>query len=113
MTDEQFKDSFRSLASLIENVAESLGREVDQLRTATRQGFDRLDARLDATQTRMDVQGGKIRSGTVWMSRIDEWSDKVDHLIAERDRLLAQYQKDLTELRERITRLEKRQNGTA
>ncbi|MBV8818501.1 MAG: hypothetical protein JO022_09110 [Acidobacteriaceae bacterium] len=106
MTDEQFKDSFRSLASLIENVAESLGREMHE-------GFDRLDRRLDATQTRMDVQGGKIRSGTVWMSRIDEWSDKVDHLIAERDRLLAQYQKDLTELRERITRLEKRQNGRA
>ena len=77
----------KPLADLIE----SLSGEVHD-------GFARTDARLEAVQVRLDLQGGKLRAGSVWSSRLDEWSDKVDHLIAELDKQIADMQKRIAKL---------------
>jgi hypothetical protein len=83
------RTELKPLADLIE----SLGTEVHD-------GFARTDSRLEAVQVRLDLQGGKLRAGSVWTARLDEWSDKVDHLIAERD-------KQIADLQNRIAKLER------
>lgn len=47
------------LADLIE----SLSQEVHD-------GFQRVESQLDAIRSRLDLQGGKLRAGSVWSSRI-------------------------------------------
>ena len=81
------RTDLKPLADLIE----SLSGEVHD-------GFARTDARLEAVQVRLDLQGGKLRAGSVWSSRLDEWSDKVDHLIAERDKQIADMQNRIAKL---------------
>ena len=83
----------KPLADLIE----SLGREMHD-------GFQRVESQLDAIRARLDLQGGKLRAGSVWSSRMDEWSDTVDRLIAERD-------KQIGDLQQRVSKLE-RDGGT-
>lgn len=78
----------KPLADLIE----SLSREIHD-------GFARIDARFDAMNVRQDLQGGKIRAGTLWTTRIDAWSDNVDRLIFERD-------KQILDLQQRVAKLE-------
>jgi hypothetical protein len=87
----------KPLADLIE----SLSREMQE-------GFRRLEGRLDVSQRRLDLHGGKIRAGSVWVARMDAWSDNVDHSMAKRD-------KQIEELYERVAKLEAalRKNGSS
>jgi hypothetical protein len=84
--------------------AEPLAAAIASVSTEMAEGFKEVNGRLEAIQTRLDLQGGKIRAGTLWTARIDEWSDKVDHLIAERD-------KDLSELRSDVRAIQKQMRG--
>ena len=81
----------KPLADLIE----SLSREIHVLSRK----FDESVARFDAMNVRQDLQGGKIRAGALWTTRIDAWSDNVDRLIFERD-------KQILDLQQRVAKLE-------
>lgn len=95
----------KPLADLIESVAGSLGRELECIRREMHDGFTRVESRFDATNARLDLQGGKIRAGSVWTARIDGWSDAVDHLLAERD-------KQISDLQQRVSKLERNRPET-
>ena len=71
---------------------------IESLTSEVHDGFARTDARLEAVQVRLDLQGGKLRAGSLWTARLDEWSDKVDHLIAERDKQIADMQNRIAKL---------------
>jgi hypothetical protein len=83
---------------------EPLAAAIASVSNEMAEGFKEVKSRLEAIQTRLDLQGGKIRSGSVWTARIDEWSDKVDHLLAERD-------KDMSELRTDVRAIQKQMRG--
>ncbi len=63
MTDEELKQQFRALSSLVEHVKESLEREVQDVGDRV----DRMSARLD-----------KIAAGSHYVTRLAEWSEKQD-----------------------------------
>lgn len=88
--DETIASARSELKPLVDLI-ESLSSEVHE-------GFARTDARLEAVQVRLDLQGGKLRAGSLWTARLDEWSDKVDHLIAERDKQIAEMQSRIAKL---------------
>lgn len=90
----------KPLADLIENLSESLSREIGNLRREMHDGFAGVNARFDAVNARQDLQGGKLRAGMVWSTRIDAWSDGVDKLIFERD-------KQILDLQQRVAQLER------
>lgn len=84
MDDEQLKQQFQALATLIEGVKESLEREVKSVG----ERVDRMSVRLD-----------KIASGSHYVTRLVEWSEKQDL-----------FQDDILR---RVQALEKRLNQTS
>jgi hypothetical protein len=56
----------------------SLSREISSLRMETRDGFHRVEARLDR-------QGGVINGGARQVTRLIAWSEEMDAMLAERD----------------------------
>jgi hypothetical protein len=64
MTDEELRQQFKVLSTLVENVKDSLEREIMQVKE-----------RLDRMETRFD----KIAAGAHYVTRIVEWSEKQDH----------------------------------
>ena len=68
MTDEELRQQFKALSTLIENVKDSLEREI----THVNQRLDRMETRLD-----------KIAAGTHFVARLAEWSEKQDHFQAD------------------------------
>ena len=64
MTDEELRQQFKVLSTLVENVKDSLEREIMQVKE-----------RLDRMETRFD----KIAAGAHYVTRPVEWSEKQDH----------------------------------
>ena len=56
----------------------SLSREIGVLRTETRDGIQRIEARLDRV-------GGIINGGTRQVARLITWSEEMDAMLSERD----------------------------
>lgn len=80
------------IVRLLTEIKGSLEREMTGLREV-------ISTRFDAQAARLDRQGGFIRSGSVWSSRMDQWPERIDTLIEQRDRQIA-------EIPERLRKLE-------
>jgi hypothetical protein len=76
----------------------SLSREIGALRTETRDGIQRIEARLDRV-------GGIINGGTRQVARLIAWSEEMDAMLSERDGRIE-------ELTRRIEKLEANKPGT-
>jgi septal ring factor EnvC (AmiA/AmiB activator) len=63
MTDDELRQQFRELSTLMDHVKESLEREIQGVGDRV----DRMSARLD-----------KIAAGSHYVSRLVEWSEKQD-----------------------------------
>jgi chloramphenicol 3-O-phosphotransferase len=75
----------------------SLSREIGALRTETRDGFRRVEARLDR-------HGGIINGGARQVARLITWSEEMDAMLSERDGRIE-------ELTRRIEKLEGNKPG--
>jgi hypothetical protein len=82
------KADITQIATLIENLGESLQRELHA-----------LSDRFDSQSARLERHGGMLRGGSVQLTRLIEWSEKIDALLEERDRRIAS-------LEERVQKLE-------
>jgi len=80
------------------NLFGSLSREIGALRTETRDGIQRIEARLDRV-------GGIINGGTRQIARLISWSEEMDAMLSERDGRIE-------ELTRRIEKLEGKKPGT-
>lgn len=61
---------------------------VDQggsLHTQMQQMEERLSARMDLMETRLNRHGGSLIGGARWMSRMTDWSERIEKLIAGHD----------------------------
>ena len=76
----------------------SLSREIGTLRTETKDGIQRIEARLDRV-------GGIINGGSRQVSRLIAWSEEMDAMLSERDGRIE-------ELTRRIEKLEGKKSGT-
>ena len=63
MTDDELRQQFRELSTLMDHVKQSLEREIQGVGDLV----DRMSARLD-----------KIAAGSHYVSRLVEWSEKQD-----------------------------------
>jgi hypothetical protein len=81
------------LARLIEDLAGSLQREIEGLRSEMRNGFDRIEA-----STKRNT--GMIVSGTIAVSTLKKWTVKAD----ERDK---RREAEIRDLRSRLQKVER------
>jgi len=74
MTDDELRQQFKALATLIENVKDSLEREIADVKTSLEGEITKVNERLDRMSARLD----KIAAGAHYVSRLVEWSEKQD-----------------------------------
>lgn len=58
---------------LIQQLHDSLQREIGSLHHEMKGGFDHMNRRLDLIEARLDRQGGLIQSGSKFFSRLGSW----------------------------------------
>ena len=91
MSDDEIRKQFQALAALIENVKESLERQIAE-------ELGPMKAALERIETRLDRQGGIIQGGTRQVARLIHWSEEIDRIIAERDQRMDQFERRLSKL---------------
>jgi hypothetical protein len=72
--DEELRQQFKALATLIEGVKESLEREITGGKASLEREIGTVKERID----RMDARLGKIAAGAHYVTRLAEWSEKQD-----------------------------------
>ena len=82
----------KHLEDLITSLTQSFEREL-------RTGLASVNDKLDGVNTRLDRQGGLLRSGQTNLVRLNNWSEEIDSLLAKRD-------KRIDELESRVRKLE-------
>src|SRR5690242_8321986 len=107
----QAQMSEQDVMRLIENVSESLQREMGSLqkeiestRTEMRSGFAEMRSGFDRVEARLGRHGGLIQGGARQITRMIDWSERVDELLAQRDRTIE-------DLKRRVEKLEAERNG--
>jgi BMFP domain-containing protein YqiC len=105
MMEEDVRQGFQHLASLLENMKDSLERELHGVRQEMQDGFAQVASRFDTQAVRMDRHAALWQTGRRWSGKMDVWAERVDSLLEVKDRQIA-------ELRQRIENLESHQNGT-
>jgi hypothetical protein len=95
--------SEQDVMRLLENVSESLQREMANLQKEMRAGFGDIRAEVrggfDRVEARLGRHGGFINGGARQITRLAEWSERVDEMMAERDR-------SIEDLKRRVEKLE-------
>jgi chromosome segregation ATPase len=76
----------------------------ESLETEMRSGFSAVNTKLDDMSTRLDRQGGLLRTGSQRIAKLDDWAEKVDKSLENKDR-------EIAELRERVIRLEQKKSA--
>jgi DNA-binding GntR family transcriptional regulator len=88
------KEGFARIELLLENMKESLEREM-------RDGFAQVTSRFDTQSARLDRHAGYWQTGRRWSGKMEVWAEKIDTLLEAKDRQIA-------DLRERVERLEQK-----
>jgi len=73
---------------LIQQLHDSLQREIKGGFDQVKEDFGHVNRRLDLIEARLDRQGGLIQSGTKFFSRLANWTEDIDKLLLDRDRRL-------------------------
>jgi hypothetical protein len=89
---------------LLDNVSESLQREIHSIQREMRAGFAEMRSGFDRVEARLGRHGGLLQGGARQITRMIDWSEKMDELLAERDRTIE-------DLKRRVEKLEGKQNG--
>lgn len=92
---QSVNQQFQSMTTLIENVKESLEREIGSVKSSLEREIGGVRERVD----RMDARLAKIAAGAGYVTRLVEWSEKQDKF---QDDLLQRVQK----LENRLDKLE-------
>jgi hypothetical protein len=90
---------FQRLEMLLENMKDSLEREIGGVREEMRDGFTQVTSRFDIQSARLERHAALWQTGRRWSGKMDVWAEKIDSLLEVKDRQIA-------ELRERIEKLE-------
>jgi hypothetical protein len=99
MTDAEFIGFFESLSREISEVK-------TELKADMKDGFQRVETRLERIEARLDRQGGIINGGTRQVARLITWSERMDLMPVQRD-------SQIEELTKRLTKQEDKLEGKA
>jgi exonuclease VII large subunit len=94
-------ESARS-AALLDEVKESLEREIQALSEKMDRRFEQVDRRFDQVNSRL------TRVDVIWKVARD-WGSGVDNHDADADKVIAELVRQVTDLQERMARIEKKQ----
>ncbi len=89
------------LVKLLEELKESLEREVKALDENVERGFDQLNSRFDTQAQRLNRLNTAWSIARPWSHEVDEWRDRMERLIEIKDR-------QILDLTRRIDALERR-----
>jgi|SRR5450432_2059743 len=99
--EDDVKEGFARIELLLENMKESLEREIGVVREEMKGGFAQVTSRFDTQSARMDRHAGYWQTGRRWSGKMEVWAEKIDTLLEAKDRQIA-------DLRERVERLEQK-----
>ena len=95
------KEGFARIELLLENMKESLEREIGVVRGEMKDGFAQIASRFDTQSARLERHAAYWQTGRRWSGKMEVWAEKIDTLLEAKDRQIA-------DLRERVERLEQK-----
>jgi hypothetical protein len=99
MMENDVRDGFARIELLLENMKESLEREIGSARTEMKDGFAQVTSRFDTQAARLERHAAYWQTGRRWSGKMEVWAEKIDSLLEVKDRQIA-------ELRTRVEKLE-------
>ena len=76
--DDELRQQFQALSTLVEGVKESLEREIQGVKESLERDFERQIGELRQSVQRMETRLDKIAAGAHYVTRLVEWSEAQD-----------------------------------
>jgi len=70
------QDEMKFIENLFRSLESEMNHKFEDLRRDVYQRFDKMDARLDLMNARMDGIGGLVNGGSRALTRLVEWSER-------------------------------------